>query len=160
MKSKTYARLILLLPYLSFVESIGYFKFNNLDYEHLTVLGNVNYYWNFFAIFWFIPYTILAIGLLIWSRNKTIEEIKTTYTRAPIKMMFLTVGLFGALMTIAQITSIIFNNKDGSGGLGITAIMFFSIIIAIPASLIIGYPYVGISLLLYEVLQKIKFIRD
>jgi hypothetical protein len=75
MKSTTYARLALLLPYLTLIESIGYFIYNDLDTKIETILQSANFFWNFFAFFWFVPYTILAIYLLIRSRGKTIEQV-------------------------------------------------------------------------------------
>jgi hypothetical protein len=43
---------------------------------------------------------------------------------------------------------------------GIGQILIFATIVSAPASLVIGYIFVAISLLFYKGLQKIKFIRD
>jgi hypothetical protein len=161
MKSKTYARLILFLPYLSLVESIGYFRFHNMDWEHLTILDNINFWLNFCAIFWFIPYTILTIYLLLWSRKRTIDEIKNTYTASPLVLTFIAGGLYFALAIISFVFGLIFDKSPSySIGTPVAMIMGFATFVSIFASLIVGYACVSVSLISYNILQKINFIRD
>jgi hypothetical protein len=152
MKSTTYARLVLLLPYLTLVESVGYFKVYEYEYENAAVLQVINEFWNFFAFFWFIPYTILVIYLLIWSRRKTTEQIEYTYTLAPFMMMFVSIVSYLAIL----ITGSLFDQGfyKGLGG-----ILIIAAIVAVPASIIFGYIFVGISFLGYKFLQKLNLIE-
>ncbi|MEP6896837.1 MAG: hypothetical protein ABI986_14630 [Chloroflexota bacterium] len=153
MKSTTYARLALLFPYLTLIESLSYFHYHNINNKTETLLQNINFAWNFFAFFWFIPYILLTTGLLVWSRSKTIEQIKHAYISAPVTMMYVAFLTFAAIFVISSFSSVDF--IEGAG-----KILFFAAIVSVPASLIMGYLFVGISLLLYKLLQKINFIRD
>lgn len=153
MKSATYARLALLLPYLTLIESIGYFIYNDLDTKNETILQSANFFWNFFAFFWFVPYTILAIYLLIRSRGKTIEQVRSIYMSAPFTLMFVAPLTYIAIMIIGSLSDETFIR-------GLGQILIFATIASAPASLIIGYIFVTISLLFYKGLQKIKFIRN
>ena len=50
MKSSTFARLALFLPYLILLESVIYFDFRNMD-EKNSWIQTFNIAWNFMAIF-------------------------------------------------------------------------------------------------------------
>ena len=153
MNSKTFARLTLLLPFLTLIESIVYFRLNDLDPYNKTALMNINFFWNFFALFWFIPYTILVIYLLIWSRKKTVEQIKNRYITAPLIFMYLSGGLFFLIGIVRM-----FLEKDMPHG--ISWIFMMAAMASIPLSLLFGYAFVGVALLLYKTLQKINVIQD
>jgi len=153
MKSTTYARFTLLLPYLTLIESIGYFKIHEYKYENAPALQVLNEFWNFFAFFWVVPYTILVIYLIIWSLNKTKEQVQTFYTDAPIKMMFITPLTYIVILTISSLV-----DKTFFRGLG--SVLIVAACVSIPASLALGFAFVQISLLFYEFLRKVKFIQD
>jgi len=153
MNSKTVARLMLSLPFLTLIESIGYFKFYDWDPNKKDLLMNINVFWNFIAIFWFIPYTILAIYLLIWSRKKTFEQIKNTYIIAPFMMMYLSSGLY----FLISIVELLLNKNASYSG---SPILLLATTVSIPASLLFGYAFVGVSLVFYKVLQKLKILQD
>jgi len=144
---------MLSLPFLTLIESIGYFKFYDWDPNKKDLLMNINVFWNFIAIFWFIPYTILAIYLLIWSRKKTFEQIKNTYIIAPFMMMYLSSGLY----FLISIVELLLNKNASYSG---SPILLLATTVSIPASLLFGYAFVGVSLVFYKVLQKLKILQD
>lgn len=126
-----------------------YSQKNKLGYNP-SLLMSLNYDWLFFAIFWFIPYSLLAIYLFFWSRNKTVGQIRGEYVLAPLKMMYLSVGLYLTITIILLIT----------GSESFVFIFGAATVASIPASLVLGYFFVGLSFLLYKVLQKFKFVQD
>jgi len=153
MYSITYARLTLLLPYLTLIESVGYFKFFNPPVQAHAALHTFNIIWNFFAVFWIIPYSILVIYLLIWSKRKTIEQVKSTYAFAPFIMMLVSLVTYIAILIIGSVFDQDF--YKGTGGL-----LIIAAVVSIPASIVIGYCLVGISFISYVFFQKIKLIQD
>jgi hypothetical protein len=153
MKSSTFARIVLLLPYLLLIESVVYFIVRDISEED-SLLQSFNILWNFLAIFWYIPYTILVIYLLIWSIGKTTNQIITRYKFAPLMLMFLSMAIFAILFLIGLLLG---SESDASG---ILMIFGVAAVVTIPASLILGYLFVGISLLLYKLLIKTGFIKD
>jgi hypothetical protein len=140
---------MLALPYLALIESIIYFRFYDFDPDQKTVLMNANFIWNLLALFWFVPYTILAICLLIWSRNKTVEEIRNTYMIAPFMLMFLSGGLYLLINIVG-----LFFEMDGM------SIFMIATGASMAASLLIGYIFVGVSLVIIAILKRIKLVRD
>jgi hypothetical protein len=145
MNPKAFARLMLFFPHVL----LG-----------ILWLRDVN--WALFiSIFAFIPYTILSIGLLIWSRNKTFARIKNTYIyHSPVWLAFTAavVYLIIIIFMIGYLLIAASTEKDV-----ITDSIIFLIVagsVSILASLIIGYFCAGIFLLLYKVLQRIGLIQD
>ena len=147
MNSSTYARLALLLPYLPLIQSILYFVFRDIS-EQDSFLQSFNLLWNFLAIFWYVPYTLLVIYLLIWSIRKTSDQIFKRYKFAPVILMFLAAGLY----TILFLAGVVLGEDSELGGI----LMIFGIaaVAAVPASLILGYAFVGISLLIYKLFLR------
>ena len=146
MKSTTFARLALLLPYLILVESALYFIFHDIS-EKDSLLQTFNLIWNFLAIFWFIPYTILVIILLIRSRGKTFEQIKKMFGSAPLRMMYIAPATYAVILIIGSIVSREFFE-------GAWRILLLAAGVSIPASLLLGYSFLGFSLLLHKLLLK------
>ena len=153
MKSSTFARLALLLPYVPLAESILYFIFRDISEED-SLLQSFNLLWNFLAIFWYIPYTMMVIYLLIWSNGKSTDQIFKRYTFAPLILMLLSSGLFVILFLIG----LLLGSESDIGG--ILMIFGLAAVVAIPASLVLGYLFVGISLFVYKFLVKLGFIKD
>ncbi|HEX5836556.1 MAG TPA: hypothetical protein VFY26_01905 [Anaerolineales bacterium] len=152
MNSSTFARLALLLPYLPLLESILYFIFRDIS-EQDSFLQSFNLLWNFLAIFWYVPYTLLVIYLLIWSIRKTSDQIFKRYKFAPVILMFLAAGLY----TILFLVGLVLGDDTELGGI----LMIFGIaaVVAVPASLILGYAFVGLSLLLYKLFLRRGWVK-
>lgn len=153
LKSSNFARLALLLPYLPLVESILYFVFRDLS-EQDSFLQSFNLLWNFLAIFWYVPYTLLVVYLLIWSIRKTTDQIFKRYKFAPVILMFLAAGLYSILFLVG----LVLGEESELGGI----LMIFGIaaVVAVPASLILGYAFVGISLLIYKLFLRMGWVKE
>jgi len=153
MKTKTFARLSLFLPNLVLIESAFYFVYHKLDNKLLSVTQNFNYLWNFLAIFWFIPYTILVIGLLIWSKEKSNKEIEAKFETSP----FILIGTATATYMVVFLIGIAIDiNSAATLFWGFLLLTVFSVI----GSIILGFTFIIITHLLYKLLQTIKFIKD
>ena len=152
MKSTTFARLALFLPYLILVESAVYFIFYDIA-EKDSLLQTFNIIWNFLAIFWFIPYTILIIFLLVRSKGKSFAQIKSIFRSAPLRMMYMAPATYAVILIIGSIVKWEFFE-------GAWRILLLAAAVSIPASLLLGYAFLGISLLLHRLLLRIRVVRD
>ncbi|SRR6266508_4332562 len=152
MKSSTFARLALFLPYLILIESVVYFIFYDIS-EKDSLIQTFNIVWNFLAIFWFIPYTILVIILLVRSKGKSFVEIKTIFRSAPIRMMYIALATYAVILIIGSIVNQDFFESAWR-------ILSLAAAVSIPASLLLGYAFLGLPLLLHKLLLKIGVVRD
>lgn len=152
MKSTTFARLALFLPYLILIESAVYYIFFDIS-ETESPLEFFNLAWNFLALFWFLPYTILVTVLLIRSRGKTFEQIKRMFLAAPWMLAGITPVTYMAVLLIGSLISRGFFADFWE-------VLLFAAAVAIPASLVLGYLFVGFSLLLHRLLIKTRVVRD
>ncbi len=100
-----------------------------------------------------MPYTILVAYLLTWNRGKTTEEIQATFTSAPQMIMFVVPVTYRIITIISSLF------EPDFLGVGVIIIVVGSAV-SVPASIKLGYSFVGVSLLLHELLQKIKIIQD
>src|SRR5687768_4677700 len=97
MTSITFYRLALFLPSLTLIP--GYFLANQSESELFDVQF-LGISWMVLAGFWIIPYTILVVGLLIWSRGKSSNTIKSVLLMSPCMLMIVApavLALFGIL---------------------------------------------------------------
>ncbi len=148
MKPRAYFGFALLLPYVFWVVSM------------LIVLllssRETSQAWNFvlasFAIYaigiivWFIPYTILAVGMWIWSRNKTTSALFKAGSAAPILFFFLMLLEMVLITPLAEsqgkFLHEIFNQA-----------MFLGIL-----STVYGYFCVGVAMGIFKILQSKNLI--
>jgi hypothetical protein len=151
MKSTTFARLALFLPYLILLESVVYFIFYNVS-EKGSLLQTFNIAWNFLAIFWSLPYTILVIILLAQSKGKSFEDVKRIFLSAPLRLMFIAPASYIMILSIGSIINRNFFESSGR-------LLLFAAAVSVPASLLLGYAFLGISLLLLKLLLKIGIIK-
>jgi hypothetical protein len=160
MKSITYARLTLLTPYpiiivsiLGFISSYYHLKAGYFPNIVEIISGLILYS----AVLWFVPYTILAIGLLVWSIRKSFKQFKIAYIGSPI---FFAV-IFLLYFVVTGITG--FTNMGEIGSINtieMAIALLVTLGISIPMSVTIGYLLVGLSLLFYNLLFNLKVIRD
>jgi len=99
------------------------------------------------VIFWFIPYTLLAIGMWIWSKNKSATSLRKIGVLAPI--------IFTILVIIE--ISILLSSNTGTTGWD-ELIGFFALLIT--CSLFFGYLFVGITLVIFKVFQSQNLITE
>jgi hypothetical protein len=156
MKSITYARLTLLAPYfilivsiLGFISSYYHLKAGYIPNIGEIISGLILYS----AVLWFVPYTILTIGLLVWSIRKSFQQFQIAYIGSPILFSVLFSLFFVAIGATAP------DMGETNIILEMAMVAFVTATLAILV-IIVGYLLVGLSLLVYKVLFKLKVIRD
>ena len=161
MKSTTFYRLLLGLPYLFLIP--GFFIMRDYFRPLATGVPNASSsnifefivaFWGITGIFWIIPYTFFAIGLLLWSIGKSKETIRTWFTRSPFVLMMLS-PFFYLLISPFQGA---LTDKDVAGTFG--AYICIGAACSMPLSLIFGFIFVGIGLLFHSILTSMGFIKD
>ncbi len=150
MKPRTYFGLALLFPYISM---------DRLRIDRLYVIGQeTSTGWDilltpvfFYAIgilIWFIPYTLLAIGLWIWSRNKSVTALFRAGMASPV--------IFGVLMLLEGLLV----NLPASDLAQLGRELPGQVALLGGLSLLFGYFCVGIALGIYKILKTRKFIAE
>lgn len=152
MRSTTFARLALFLPYLILLESVLYFVVYDMG-EKDNLLQSFNIAWNFLAIFWAIPYTLLVILLLVRSRGNSFEQIRKLFRSAPLLLTVIAPATYLVVLLIGSLINRGFFQEFWK-------VLLLAAAVSIPASLLLGYGFLGLSLLLHKVLVKIGFVRE
>ena len=154
MRSSTFYRIILFLPYLTLIPGYLLARDFSVSESALFSAQGLGMSWMVLAGFWLIPYTIMVIGLLIWSRRKSSNLIRSWLLRSPFILMivmplvFILLGWLGSYSSDPNISSFL----AGVGLLGP--------ICSAPVGLVIGYIFVLIGLMLYEILHRFGYIKD
>ena len=146
-KPQNLLRSLLLVPYLAWGVSllIAYlvsgptsnFHTSNTFFEALT--GVVSFY-VIGIVLWGIPYTILALGLLIWSIKKPVPNI--------FKVLIFSPFLLSILMVI-EILLISFWPLQ-TQPLGDSTDFLSSLLVAVIPTFIYGYGFVGVGIVIYK----------
>jgi len=150
MKPRTYFRVALLFPYLLWVICaliVFIFSQQETSTDWSIVLMPVFYY-AFGILLWFIPYTLLASGMWIWSRNKPAESLFRAGMSSPF--------LLGILMIIEG--ALVYLPDDGM--VDLAKELPGQIIFLGGLSLVFGYLCVGIALGIYKLLKAKKIISE
>ena len=101
------------------------------------------------VIFWFIPYTLLAIGMWIWSKNRSATSLRKLGLSAPV----LLTGLILIEYLIIYIPILISPDSESTG-------MTSFLLLLVVSSLLFGYLIVGIALAVYKFLQSKNLIEE
>lgn len=150
MKPRTYFGLALLTPYALWIvcASIAYLLSGEETSTGWDALLMPVFFYAIGILLWFIPYTLLAIGLWIWSRNRSVTTLFRAAMAAPVLMgvLMLLEGLLVNLPAsdLAQLGRELPGQVALLGGL----------------SLIFGYFCVGIAWGIYKILKARKFIAE
>lgn len=160
MKPQTYLRLALLLPYLLWGFALllmqGYGGRENpspldriipLDFSWILSLYVIG------AFFWFLPYTLLALGLLVWSIHKKIRTIMQVFAISPLVLTVLIVIEINLLSIVTQDSS---SSLSASNFTNLLALNGLAVALTIAA----GYLCVGIGFGLYKLLKSINVIKE
>lgn len=150
MKPRTYFGLALLFPFILWIISAliafllsGQETSTNWDLVLMPV-----FFYAIGIILWLIPYTLLAIGLWIWSRNKSVKALFKAAMVAPVALgiLMLLEGLLVNLPAsdLAQLGRELLGQVAMLGGL----------------SLLFGYFCVGIAWGIFKILKARKFIAE
>ena len=128
------------------------FCFRDID-EKDSWIQTFNIAWNFLAIFWFLPYTILVILLLARIRGKSFAEVKRLFLSAPVRLMMISPLSYAIVLIICTIINLEYFEN-------LWRFLLWAVVISIPASLLLGYAFIGISLVVHNLLLKIGVVRD
>ncbi len=156
MKPSTFYRFVLFLPYLTLIPTYFLAKdfLANQSESGLLSARFLGMSWVILAGFWIIPYTMMVIGFLIWSRGKSSHAIRSWLLRSPfilmivMPLMLLLIGWLGSYSSDPNISGFL------------SGVMILGPVCSAPFGLVIGYVFVVIGLLLYEILDKFGYIKD
>lgn len=150
MKPRTYFGLSLLFPYILWVIcALAAFLLSSLETTPAwDILLMPIMFYAFGILLWFFPYTILAVGIWIWSRNKSTTALFRLALIAPLLLFVLMV--IEAVLVSLPVDSVSELTKDL---LGQSALLG-------GFSLVFGYLCVGIALGIFKFLQARKLIAE
>jgi hypothetical protein len=165
MKTGTYLRLSLLIPFLVwgvcllFLIVASTFPANELVSSKLTTITDLVFLFFMFYVFgiilWFFPYLLLSLILLFLSVRVQARAALKAFALSPIAMTILTIAVLDLMATSASGDGAILSNSLAGDQ------DFISLnILALTFSLIWGYICVGIGFGIYKLLQRSRTIRD
>jgi uncharacterized membrane protein HdeD (DUF308 family) len=150
MKPLTYFRLALLFPYVLWgICAIIFLLVSNLEIpENWNIVLMPLLFYVFGIILWFVPYTALAIGLWLWSRNKSTKPLSKSALLAPILLAIL-VSLEAILVTLPadSVSEFMADATSQSALVGVFSLIF-------------GYLCVGIAAGVYKFLRSRHLIAE
>src|SRR5688572_25355602 len=161
MKPKTFLIAMLFLPYVCWLVALLLSTSRNslIDYPVLgSILGILIFASVIFMggiVFWGIPYTLLVIGLLIWSKNKSATKIYIVFFYSPLLLTALTTILF----LIIGLGSALISGFQTALAENLFSSIWFSFLAALGIG-IFGYFFVGISAGIYKILEYLKIIKN
>ena len=150
MTTQRFIRLSLLFPYILWVVLAGFMLLMSIVFpasESLPILSGmitVSFVYTFGILVWGIPYTILALGLWIWSKAKPVRTMIKVFMISPLMMA----------VVVAISISFILSTQDGVSpdiGEAVLALGAFSIAY--------GYGIIGIVAGVYKLLRMGSFIQ-
>ena len=150
MKPRTYFGIAVLFPYILWgICALVAFLLSSQEASEAwnIVLIPVMFY-AFGILFWFIPYTILVVGMWIWSRNKSKATLYKLAMLAPVLLSFLMP--IEALFVSLPADSAVELTKD---------LLSYSLVLG-GFSLVFGYLCVGIALGMFKFLQSKHLIKE
>jgi hypothetical protein len=150
MKPRTYFGLTLLFPYILWgICALVVFLLSSQETSTVwnIVLMPITFY-TFGVILWLVPYTVLAAGMWLWSRNKSTAAIYRLAMRAPILLFPLM--LIEAVLVSLPAESVAKLAKDLLGQ---------SVLLG-GFSLIFGYLSVGTALGVFKFLQAKNLVAE
>lgn len=150
MKPRNYFGAALLFPYILWCVCASIlFLLSSLDESEALnfVLMPIAFY-VLGVILWFLPYTVIAIGLWLWSRNKPTKFLWRAATLAPFFLFILT-AIEAMIISLPADSATEFLEE------AISQMVFLGVF-----SLLFGYLCVGIAAGVYKILQSRKLVVD
>ena len=150
MKPRTFFGLALLFPYLLWgISALIVFLLSSQEMSEAwnLVLMPIAFY-TLGIILWLIPYTILAAGMWIWSRNKSTNALYKIAMLAPI--------LLSALMLI----EVVLVSLPAESMTELAWALLSQAVLLGGFSLVFGYLSVGIAMGVFKLLQSKHLIAD
>ncbi len=152
MKPRTFFRLAFLFPYILWmICALTAFTISSSSQVTSSVWDVILmpvFFYAFGIFFWFIPYTLMATGMWIWSGNKSPAMLQRMALTAPLLLfVFLLIEVVLASLPVNNVGELANDLLDQSLLLG-------------GFSLVFGYLCVGIALSVYKVLKANKLIME
>ena len=150
MKPRSYFGLALLTPYALWIVCalIAYSLSGQETSTGWDTLLMPVFFYAIGILLWFIPYTLLAVGLWIWSRKKSATGLFRAALAAPVLMG--TLMLLEGLLVNLPASDLDQLGRELPGQVALLGGL----------SLVFGYFCVGIALGTYKILQARKFIAE
>jgi hypothetical protein len=164
MKTKTFLRLSLLIPFLVWGICILFFVLwsgsdsNGPVANESTIVGIILWtilFYVFGIIGWFLPYVLLAMVLLIWSLRGRAQTLMNVFALSPVAMAVLIVIFLSVISASSQDWDMFLSNPLVSAENFFGSPLWFVIL-----TLLWGYICVGVGFGIYKILQRRGFIRD
>jgi glucan phosphoethanolaminetransferase (alkaline phosphatase superfamily) len=154
-KPQNLLRSFLLVPYLVWGISLlfaylvsgpaGNLYTSNAFFDALT---GVTSFYAIGIVLWGIPYTILALGLLLWSIRKPVPIIFKVFVLSPLLL---------SILMVIEIVLISFWPVQVPTAENALDLLKSILVVTIP-TLVYGYGFVGAGSVLYKVARRINFI--
>jgi hypothetical protein len=159
MKPQTLLRLTLIIPYLLWglsaiiVAVVGSSK--NTASDTSPIIGMLLYIpmlYAFGIFIWGIPYTLLAVGLGLWSRYKPTQKIIRVFALSPVML---------AILISLEMFALSINWNDLGAGFSQNSPDFGASVLSIGAlAIVFGYLSIGVVAGIYKVLSLLKLIKN
>ena len=165
MKTTTYLRLSLLIPFLVWAVCLLFFiiwsridahgpETNGANIISGLILWSVLFY-VFGIIGWFLPYLLLSLTLLVWSFRSRAQVLIRVFALSPVAMTILIVIFMSILSVGSQDWNMFSSNPATDFENFFGSSLWFAII-----TLLWGYICVAIGFGIYKLLQRVRIIRD
>ena len=154
MKPRTYLGLALLFPYLLWIicAPIAYLlSSRDLSANWNIILAPVAYY-VLGIVLWIAPYTLLALGLGLWSRGKATRQIAKVFAFSPFMLAILLALIMLVFLIDWHNIGTVLSNLSSDFGMSILAVAGLA--------LIYGYFCIGIIAGIYKILKMLRIIKD
>lgn len=160
MKPQTYLRFSLLLPYALWAVMVllTYIQGFRAD---TSLLGEATEFFNlgFIAaiylvgiLFWFLPYTLLALGMLVWSINKQVKTIVRVFALSP----FILTAL---ILLEVNLLSMVADPMSFTSQADVQDLMSLNVL-AVGFTLGAGYFFVAVGFGIYRLFQRLNLIKE
>lgn len=159
MKPQTLLRLSLIIPYLLWglsaiiVAVVGSSKNTSFDTNPIiSVLLYIPMLYALGIFIWGIPYTLLAVGLGLWSRGKPTQKILRTFAWSPVML---------AVLISLEMIAFSINWNDLGADFSQNSTDFGASILSMGAlAIVFGYLSIGVVAGIYKVLTLLNLIKN
>ena len=159
MKPQTLLRLSLIIPYLLWVLSaiivMVVSSSKNTAFASSAIINVLLYVPMLYALgiyLWGIPYTLLVIGLWLWSRGKTTQKIIRTFALSPLML---------AILISLELLAFSINWNDLGAGFSQNSADFGASVLGLGMlAIVFGYLSIGVVMGIYKVLTLLNFIKN
>ena len=156
-KPQNLLRSLLLIPYVAWGIALLFATLAPVSAENSqttsgffdALVGIVAFY-TIGIFLWGIPYTILAVGLLLWSINKSAATIYKLFFFSPILL---------SILMVLEIALVTFWPPQTPSLEGKVEILSSILVVVIP-SLIFGYVLVGVGAIIYKAIRHLNLIKN